>query len=95
MFFTRVLNAVKSKYVLVEVESTATGFKREMGRLRRSEKLEYIDFDPLIRRNVVFKETKKLKGLEQFHKEEWKDEDRKVTPAWAVRLHKGRITSSD
>lgn len=95
MFLTRVLNAIKSKYLLVEVESTATGFKREMGRERKAEKLEYIDFDPLIRQLVVFKETKKIKGLEKWFEKEWTNDKTKPLTPWEIRNCRGKITSSD
>lgn len=67
MFLTRVLNAAtsKSKYVIIEVESVVSGHKFETIRLRKEEKREMIWYDPLVRRSVVYVETKKVKGKER------------------------------
>lgn len=63
MFLTRILCAAKSRFVLVMVESTASGHQFCRVRERKEDKLEFIWFDPLIRQSVVYTEIKKMKGI--------------------------------
>lgn len=64
MFFTRVLAAPKSKYVGVMVESLVSGHQTYLLRERKGDKLEVVLFDPYIRQKVVYKEVKRLRGVE-------------------------------
>ncbi|XKL65775.1 hypothetical protein PGB90_009195 [Kerria lacca] len=63
MFLTRVLCAPKSKYVLITVQSTVSGHEFCCLRERKEEKKEFVWFDPLIRKSVVYVETKKMKSI--------------------------------
>lgn len=65
MFLTRaLLAAATQKYSLVVIQSTVSGHKYEVVREKKSEKLELICFDPLIRKEVVYKETRRIKGVD-------------------------------
>lgn len=63
MFLTRVL-AAKSKYVSVMCESIVTGHQAYFLRERKGDKLETVWFDPYVRKKVIYKEVKKLKGVD-------------------------------
>ncbi|XP_031783937.1 39S ribosomal protein L33, mitochondrial isoform X3 [Nasonia vitripennis] len=57
------LKRVKSKDVLVLMESIASKHKLLVIRERLSEKLEFIRFDPYIQSEAVYRERKKVKSL--------------------------------
>jgi len=64
MFITQpLLKKVKSKHVLVILESVVTGHKRPWKRERVGDKLELILRDPYLMTEVVYKEVKKLKSV--------------------------------
>ncbi|XP_065200139.1 large ribosomal subunit protein bL33m [Planococcus citri] len=63
MFFTRVLSA-KSSHVRVVCESLVTGHRVNAIRERKADKLEVVMFDPYVRKKVVYKEIKKLTGVD-------------------------------
>ncbi|KAF3421339.1 hypothetical protein E2986_12058 [Frieseomelitta varia] len=64
MFLTNVLcKKVKSKHILVLVESVASGHKRIKMRERLGDKIEEVQFDPYVRANVIYRELKKVKSL--------------------------------
>ncbi|ODM94245.1 39S ribosomal protein L33, mitochondrial [Orchesella cincta] len=64
MFFTSVLaKKVKSKAVLVLLESVATGHKKAWKRERVADKLELVLKDPYVQQEVVYKEVKKIKSI--------------------------------
>lgn len=55
--------AKKSRTLLVVVKSTASNHHMLMIRDKMAEKYEFIRFDPLIERNVIYKEVRKLKTV--------------------------------
>jgi ribosomal protein L33 len=64
MFITNVLlKKVKTKLVLTLCESVVSGHRLYIPRERIGEKLEFIRYDPFVRAEVVYKETKRLKGI--------------------------------
>ncbi|XP_043586449.1 39S ribosomal protein L33, mitochondrial [Bombus pyrosoma] len=64
MFLTNVLlKKVKSKHILVLVESVASGHKYIRIRDRLADKLEGVWFDPYVREHVLYRELKKVKSL--------------------------------
>lgn len=63
MFLTNILlKKVKSKKVMVVMESLVSGYRFNVIRPRLAEKLEFIAYDPYIRTESVFKEKKKLRS---------------------------------
>jgi len=54
--------AIKSKFVLVVLESVISGHRRFLIRERIADKLEAILADPHVRRKVLYKEVKRVKG---------------------------------
>ena len=73
MFLTSALNfsisavclAKKSKAdrIVVLCKSVATGHSRMKGRHRLADKLEFIDWDPSIKQEVLYKEDKKVRSI--------------------------------
>ena len=63
MFLTKVLSA-KSTHVRVLCESIVTGHQTQMVRERKADKLEVMWFDPYLQKKVIYKEIKKLKGVD-------------------------------
>ncbi|XP_076649984.1 mitochondrial ribosomal protein L33 [Halictus rubicundus] len=64
MFITSVLcKKVKSKYVLVLLESVASGHKYVVRRARVDDKLEVERFDPYVNATVLYREAKKIKSI--------------------------------
>ena len=49
--------------LVVLCSSVATGHARMKARQRLGEKLEFIDYDPLIQREVLYKEDKKVRSI--------------------------------
>ena len=66
MFFTtRLLAKAKSKYILVQLESVATGHKFYMGRERLGDKLEFFKWDPWLQMESLYKEKKKIRSFKK------------------------------
>lgn len=65
MFLTLVNLAKKPRTTLVLVKSTASNHSMYMLRDKDVEKYEFIRFDPVIERSVLYKEQKKVKTLQQ------------------------------
>ncbi|XP_076171475.1 mitochondrial ribosomal protein L33 [Ptiloglossa arizonensis] len=64
MFLTNILlKKVKSKYVLVLVESVASGHRIYLKRERIIDKLEISRFDPYVQAMALYRETKKVCSL--------------------------------
>jgi large subunit ribosomal protein L33 len=64
MFLTNILfKKVKTKRILVLCESLVSGHRLYIPRDRLADKLEFIRVDPFVRKEVVYKEVKKLKGI--------------------------------
>ncbi|XP_017892439.1 39S ribosomal protein L33, mitochondrial [Ceratina calcarata] len=64
MFLTNVLlKRVKSKHILVMLESVASGHKRSQIRERLGDKLEVVYWDPFVQKEVLYRELKKLRSL--------------------------------
>lgn len=67
MFLTVVSLAKKAKAdrVIVLCKSVATGHGRPKARQRQGDKLEFMDWDPLIQQEVLYKEDKKIRSLRE------------------------------
>ena len=65
MQLTLVNLAKKGKTMLVVVKSTASRHKMLMLRDKMVDKYEFIHMDPLIERNVLYKEQKKLTTIDK------------------------------
>jgi hypothetical protein len=66
MFLSLVNCAIKKgKTLLVMVKSTASNHTMLMLRDKGVDKYEFVRFDPLIERNVIYKEVKKLRTLDK------------------------------
>lgn len=64
MFITNVLlKRVKSKNILVLMESVASKHKLFSVRERLGDKLEFFRFDPYVRCDCLYKELRKIKSL--------------------------------
>ncbi|XP_076287380.1 mitochondrial ribosomal protein L33 [Lasioglossum baleicum] len=64
MFITSVLcKKVKSKYVLVLLESVASGHKYVVRRARADDKMEEERFDPYVNTTVLYREIRKIKSI--------------------------------
>ncbi|KAK4881371.1 hypothetical protein RN001_004690 [Aquatica leii] len=64
MFLTNILlKRVKSKLIMVEMESLVSGHKFNQVRERLGEKLEMIKFDPFIQKDSVYREKRKVKSV--------------------------------
>ena len=57
--------AKKGKTLLVLVKSTASNHSMLMLRDKAVDKYEFIRFDPVIERNVIYKEQKKLRTIDK------------------------------
>ncbi|XP_046674311.1 39S ribosomal protein L33, mitochondrial [Homalodisca vitripennis] len=70
MFLTISLLAkkVKSKHIMVCMESVVSGHRTNMIRERLGEKMEIIRFDPLIQQDSIYKELKKVKSMSAKYK---------------------------
>jgi len=53
----------KADRIVVLCKSVATGHGRHKARQRLSDKLEFIDWDPLIQQEVLYKEDKKVRSI--------------------------------
>ncbi|CAL1284321.1 unnamed protein product [Larinioides sclopetarius] len=53
----------KTTHILVLMKSMVTKHKFPALRPRQAEQLELIKFDPFVRRDVLYKEMKKIKGV--------------------------------
>jgi len=53
----------KADRLVVLCSSVASGHKRMKARQRLGEKLEFLDWDPLIQREVLYKEDKKVRSI--------------------------------
>lgn len=56
----------KHKNVLVLVKSVVSGHTRHYTRPRMADKVERFMFDPLLQRQVLYKESEKLKGVKNL-----------------------------
>ncbi|XP_019382386.1 PREDICTED: 39S ribosomal protein L33, mitochondrial [Gavialis gangeticus] len=65
MFLTvAALAKKKSKYILVRMVSEAgTGFSFNTRRLRLEDKLTLLRYDPSVKKQVLFKEKKKIRSI--------------------------------
>ena len=65
MFLTCVNLAKKAKAdrVIVLCKSVASGHGRQKARARLGDKLEFMDWDPMINREVLYREDKKIRSL--------------------------------
>nr|XP_033340992.1 39S ribosomal protein L33, mitochondrial [Megalopta genalis] len=64
MFITSVLcKKVKSKYLLVLLESVASGHKYVLRRERIADKFEGPRYDPYVGNMVLYREVKKIKSI--------------------------------
>ncbi|KYB29134.1 large ribosomal subunit protein bL33m [Tribolium castaneum] len=64
MFLTRILlKKVKSKRVMVQMESVISGHTFNKIRERLGDKLEVVRFDPYIQQESVYKEKKKVRSV--------------------------------
>jgi len=73
MFLTNTLNfsvsalclakKAKADRIVVICKSVATGHGRMKARQRLSDKLEFIDWDPTINQEVLYKEEKKVRSI--------------------------------
>ena len=53
----------KADRVVVLCKSVATGHSRSKARHRLSDKLEFLDWDPSIQKEVLYKEEKKVRSI--------------------------------
>jgi len=67
MFLTCVNLAKKAKAdrIVVLCKSVATGHGRPKARQRLADKLEFIDWDPLIKQEVLYREEKKIRSIRE------------------------------
>ena len=65
MQLTLVNLAKKGRTLLVMVKSTASNHTMLMLRDKSVEKYEFVRFDPIIERNVLYKEQKKLRTIDK------------------------------
>jgi ribosomal protein L33 len=65
MHLTLANMARKGKTLLVMVKSTASNHTMLMYRDKAVEKYEFVRFDPVIERNVLYKEQKKLRTIDK------------------------------
>jgi len=67
MFVTCINLAKKAKAdrIVVLCKSVATGHSRGKARQRLADKLEFIDWDPTINREVLYREEKKIRSLRE------------------------------
>ncbi|XP_022909683.1 large ribosomal subunit protein bL33m [Onthophagus taurus] len=64
MFLTNVLlKRVKSKSIMVQMESMVSGHTFNKIRDRLADKLEVIKFDPFIQRTSLYREKKKIRSI--------------------------------
>ncbi|XP_072397476.1 large ribosomal subunit protein bL33m [Diabrotica undecimpunctata] len=64
MFLTNVLlKRVKSKQIMVQMESIVSGHTFNKIRDRLADKLEVIRFDPYIMQECLYKEKKKIRSM--------------------------------
>ncbi|XP_014225561.1 39S ribosomal protein L33, mitochondrial [Trichogramma pretiosum] len=60
---TILLKRVKSKDIMVLMESVASKHKVVTVRERQGDKMEFFRFDPYIQKNALYKEKKKIKSV--------------------------------
>lgn len=53
----------KADRIVVICKSVATGHGRTKARQRLGDKLEFLDFDPLIKQEVLYREEKKIRSI--------------------------------
>ena len=53
----------KADRIVVLCSSVASGHKRQKARQRLGDKLEFLDWDPLIEQEVLYREDKKIKSI--------------------------------
>ncbi|XP_030035543.1 39S ribosomal protein L33, mitochondrial [Manduca sexta] len=64
MFLTNVLlKKAKSKYIMVLMESVASGHHQMRIRERLADKLEFVRFDPYIQQESLYRERKKIRSM--------------------------------
>ncbi|XP_055642788.1 39S ribosomal protein L33, mitochondrial [Toxorhynchites rutilus septentrionalis] len=64
MFLTNILlKKVKSKNILVLMESAVSGHQFTWIRERLADKIEMIRFDPYIQRNSLYRERRRVRSL--------------------------------
>ncbi|XP_044259525.1 39S ribosomal protein L33, mitochondrial [Tribolium madens] len=65
MFLTRILlKKVKSKRLMVQMESVISGHSFNKIRDRLADKLEVVRFDPYIQQECVYKEKRKVRSIQ-------------------------------
>ena len=55
----------KADRLVVLCKSVASGHGRQKARQRLGEKLEFLDWDPLIQREVLYREEKKVRSIRE------------------------------
>ncbi|KAJ3665014.1 hypothetical protein Zmor_000535 [Zophobas morio] len=66
MFLTNVLlKRVKSKRIMVQMESVVSGHTFNKIRERLADKLEVVRFDPWLQKECVYKEAKKVRSMDK------------------------------
>ncbi|XP_017779787.1 PREDICTED: 39S ribosomal protein L33, mitochondrial [Nicrophorus vespilloides] len=64
MFLTNILlKKVKSKHIMVQMESLVSGHKFNKIRERLADKLELVRFDPFIQQDSVYREKKRVRSM--------------------------------
>ncbi|XP_076257551.1 mitochondrial ribosomal protein L33 [Rhynchophorus ferrugineus] len=64
MFLTNILlKRVKSKEIMVQMESLVSGHTFNKIRARLGDKLELVRFDPWIQKESVYREKKKIRSI--------------------------------
>jgi len=61
--FAKTGSHAKGQYVLVQCHSVATGYQVNKIRARLEDKAEFVTWDPLVQREVLYREHKKLKTV--------------------------------
>ena len=67
MKLTLVNLAKKGNLFMVSVKSTVSGHQMLMFRSKKTEKYEFVRYDPLVNQEVLYKEDKKIKTLDKAH----------------------------
>lgn len=60
----------KAEVILVMCESLVSGNKRMMRKARLGDKLQFLAFDPSVQREVIYRETEKIKSIRE-DPDEW------------------------
>jgi len=73
----------KGEYILVQCHSVATGYQVNKIRPRLDEKAEFVSWDPLVQREVLYREHKKIKTVKPSRQDYTKSRYE-----WASCLHR-------